>query len=344
MLRFRQILCLLFMTLVLAQPVLAEVPAEEIVTAVYTVTDFPVDKSPRYNRTENLSWLYSLITAPLYSISDSGYQPCLASDLPEDVTAQYAGTFSVPADAERGYAFRIRLRSDACWEDGVSITAEDVAYSIRGLFQQEDTANDWLFLSNAAGIQSGRQKAGSEIVSLGQLGYSSVSQAWNAGHREFFVDTEGFWGLDHGWKSVSDRIRLRDTAMPGGVDEYFITPCYIYNCYLISGAANSREQDRFIGTYAAAGEKMTIEDLGLIVTGSNELVLILQDPATPSALCRYLQPLLLSRSDMAPGLSCGPYQITHTGADQMILEPNPNWIGAADPRGYDRILCQKIGT
>ena len=344
MLRIRKILCMLLLALMLAQPVFAEPPVEEIVTAVYAVTDFPVDESPRYHRTEDLAWLYSLITAPLYSIGKDGYQPCLAASLPEDVTAQYAGTASVPAYAARGYAFRIRLRDDVCWEDGVPLTAADVANAIRALFQKEETVNDWLFISNAAGIHSGKRKAGGEIVSLQDLGFDRVSQAWNAGHREFFVDTEGFWGLNYGWRSVSDRIRMRDTAMPGGVDEYFITPSYIYNCYLIEGAASSREQSRVVGTYATAGEKMTIDDLGVLVTGNQEFVLILQDPTTPSTLCRHLENLLLFREQMPEGLSYGPYRITQTSSDRMVLEPNPNWTGDADPRGYDRILCLKIGT
>ena len=344
MLRIRKMLCLFLMALMLAQPVIADAPVREIVTAVYAVTDFPVDESPRYQRTEDLAWLYSLITAPLYSMEQEGYVPCLAAALPEDVTEQYAGTFSIPAAAQRGYAFRIRLRSGACWEDGTPITAEDAAYSIRALFRKEETAKDWLFLANAEGIRSGKRKVGGDIVSLKELGFYRVSEAWNAGHREFFVDTDGFWGLGSGWKSVSDRVRIRDTAMPGGIDEYFITPSYIYNCYLIEGTSGSREQSRFVGVYATAGEKMTIDDLGVLVTDDGALVLILQDPATPSVLCRYLEDLLLCREQMESGLSCGPYHITQRDDNCITLEPNPHWTGAPDSRGYHRILCQKIGT
>ena len=59
---------------------------------------------------------------------------------------------------------------------------------------------------------------------------------------DFYLDTEGFWGLGGGWKPISDRIRLRDFAMPGGLDEYFVSPAYLYRYYLMDGAINNRDQ------------------------------------------------------------------------------------------------------
>ena len=55
----------------------------------------------------------------------------------EDVTAAYAGNpkYSVPEDAESGYAYKITLREDLKWDDGTPIKAKDFVYTMK---QQED--------------------------------------------------------------------------------------------------------------------------------------------------------------------------------------------------------------
>lgn len=59
----------------------------------------------------------------------------MAAAAPEDVTADYAGneTYGIPADAKEGYAFKIQLRKDACWEDGTPINADTYVYSWKQL-------------------------------------------------------------------------------------------------------------------------------------------------------------------------------------------------------------------
>lgn len=59
-----------------------------------------------------------------------------AKDL-EDVTETYAGDpkYSVPADATKGFAYKITLRDDLKWDDGTPIAAKDFVYTMK---QQED--------------------------------------------------------------------------------------------------------------------------------------------------------------------------------------------------------------
>lgn len=54
-----------------------------------------------------------------------------ASAAPVDVTSEYAGNekFGVPADAEKGYAFKIDLRKELTWDDGTPINADSYIYS-----------------------------------------------------------------------------------------------------------------------------------------------------------------------------------------------------------------------
>lgn len=351
MLHLRKALCIFLMALMLAQPVFAEAeastesptvpPEPDIVTAIRTVERIPIDFSPL----SAPEWLLEMTTAPLYTLSEDGtWTPVLAQSLPEDATADFAGTYGIPPDAQRGYAFRILLNKDARWEDGIPITADDYISSIETLFYQEKTAKDWLFLAGAGDIRSGKLRSGSNIISLRESGFSSVREAWGAGYTEFFVDTDGFWGLGGGWKSVSDRIRLRDYAMPSGLDEYFVTPAYLYNNYLMNGAQSSHYQDRFIGIAQTPGKKLTIDDLGLIKLSDYELVLILEEPSTASTLMQRLEPLYLFRELNNAFISYGPYRVTSATHNDILLEPNPNWLHGPDPRGYDRIFCQKIGS
>ena len=352
MLHAKRFFCLLFAMMLLVQPVFAGEAASEPVqpdirTAVKSMQSLPATISPMTPSTEEKVFLRSLTSVPLYTVTGDGiWEPVLAAALPEDVTAAHHGTFGIPSGAQRGYAYSITLQENACWEDGTAITAEDILFSVRKLFENESTAGDWLFLSGAAAIRDGKQHPGSEIVSLREAGFSSVTAAWNAGYTDFFVDTDGFWGLGNGWKAVSDRIRLRDFAMPDGLDEYFVTPAYLYRSYLMDGAISSRQQPDFIGVWSVPGKVYDMDDLGILATGEKELVLLMQKPITARTLMQKLESLFLLRSgeDADTLLSYGPYRIASADPEEILLERNHNWWGEADSRDYHRILCRKIGS
>ena len=355
MLHLRKAICLILLALTLAQPVFTETEAPttaptepivpDIVTAVREVENVPTKFGMFAPVTEELQWLRDLTSAPLYAMaSDGSWTPVLARALPEDVTKDYVNSYNIPADSSRGYAFRILLNGDARWEDGLFITAIDYIDSIQKLLSNKETSENWLFLANAAAIREGKMKSSSDVIPLKNAGFSSISEAWGAGYREFFVDTSTFWGLDGGWKSVSDRTRMRDYAMPGGLDEGFVSPAYLYNNYLMDGTEHHRYLSRFIGIAEKTNEPYTMDDLGLIRVNDYELIIIVQSPTTPSLLMQNLQKLLLFRADTAQYLSCGPYYMVSAAAGQIVLQPNPHWWRAPDSRGYDRIICQKIGT
>lgn len=346
MLHLRKALCICITALLLAQPVLAETTLPtgqeaDIVTALYEVENIPADFDSRTFP----DWLRNLTTAPLFSLNSNGnWTPVLASALPEDVTENHAGTYGIPGKAQRGYAYRILLNENACFEDGTPITAENYVNSIRALFEDSKTAGNLLFLANASAIRSGKHHPGSDIISLNDAGFTGIGEAWSAGYTEFYLDTEGFWGLGGGWKSVSDRIRLRDYAMAGGLDEYFVSPAYLYRYYLMDGAISSYYQTEFIGICRTPGEAMTIDDLGIVKVDDHEIILLLQEPLTPSTLMQKLETLPLFWDHHDSFLSYGPYRIVSATKNELLLEPNPYWYGSADPRGYDRIFCQKIGS
>jgi len=351
LLQLKKLLCPVLVILLLAQPVFAEteavteVPTEppepDIITAVLSVDEIPKSFSP----VSAPAWFQELIAAPLYAITEDGnWNSILARALPEDVTADFAGTYGIPTDAKRGYALRILLDSDALWEDGTFITADDYIFSIKALFSKEETSKKWLFLAGAADILSGKAHSGSEIISLREAGFANVREAWTAGFTEFFLDTDGFWGLGGGWKSISDRTRLRDFAMPGGLDEYFVSPAYLYNNYLMYGAQSNYYQNKFIGIRRTSDKKFTMADLGLLKVNDYELIIILEEASTTAMVMAQLDEPFLFRKEADRFLSYGPYRILSSDHTNLLLETNPNWWHAPDPRGYDRILCLKIGT
>ena len=324
MLHIKRALSIFIMALLLVQPVFAETaaptetaPEPDIVTAVYPLYEIPAGTT----------------SVSLYEWSDDAWNPVLADAEPKDVTGDFAGSYGIPSSALRGYAFSVTIRSDAVFEDGTPITADHFVAAIR-----EDFAENWLNLANAAAIHEEKNKPGTDIVSLKELGFSTVSEAWAGGYKDFFVDMDGFWGLTAGWRTLSDRTRFQDFAMPGGQNEGFVSAAYLYNTYLVDGAENSRFQRHFLGAAKRAGDRYTIDDLGLVKQDDRTFVLILQEPATASMMMAQLSDLFLS------GKSYGPYVLTSDTGNTLILEPNPHWWGEPDLRGYDRILCQKIGS
>ena len=349
MLHLRKAICLILMALLLAQPAAATeeatetAPQPDIVTAVRQMNEIPTDFGIYAEVTESLLWLRSLTASPLFAMNGGNWEPVLAAALPEDVTGEYAGSYSIPADAARGYAYRITLNSDARWENGKPVTADDCVSSIQALFSHEDTEKDWIFLANADAIRDGKVKPSRHITNLKEAGFSSITQAWAAGFREFFLDTDGYWGLDQGWRSVSDRTRVRDYAMPAGLDESFVSPAYLYHNYLLDGE-HRRFLPEFVGINEISGSAYNMDDLGLEILSQKEFVIILEDPATASTLMQHLEKLVVFPKNESSYLSCGPYRIVSATADELWLEPNPCWWGEADVRGYDRIFCQKIGT
>lgn len=274
--------------------------------------------------------LRSLTTAPLYTAADGEMVPCLA-ELPVDVTAEYAGNeiFGIPADAERGYAFKIALRSDVFWDDGRAVNSEDVLQTLQMLLE------DYNWICNARGYLQGWERPAESVVSLGEAGFDSVEAAEAAGYSRFYLDVEQFWGLDAGWESITDRTRIVDYAMPEGLSERYVTPAYLYRNYLAAGTSLSWYQRRFVGV-AQTKELLTLSDVGLLANGEFELVVITQEATTARTVAARLAQLQLYSENES---SYGPYRIISADADEILLERNACWQGNAAEYPADTLRC-----
>lgn len=69
-----------------------------------------------------------------YNETQDGYKmiPAMATDFPEDVTAEYVGQYGIK-EGDTAIAHKITLRDDLKWEDGTPITANDFIESAKRL-------------------------------------------------------------------------------------------------------------------------------------------------------------------------------------------------------------------
>ena len=115
-----------------------EAPEAPTYTFNRALAGFPSSWNPHRYADAADAELLSYLSAGLYAFdrskSGNGFRlaPCMAADLPADVTGELAGTFGL-TEGETKRAYAIPLRQDLCWQDGSPITAEDFVASARRL-------------------------------------------------------------------------------------------------------------------------------------------------------------------------------------------------------------------
>ncbi len=136
--------------------------------------------------------------------------PELAAEFPVDVTAAYAGnaTYGVPEGATEGYAWQVKMRENAVWEDGTPITAADVGYTLRqflspdmknyraSLFYQGGTA-----LANAEDYYNSDKAGGVKLTLAAEMGLATADLT--AGEDGQYADAAGGKACI-GWKKALD--------------------------------------------------------------------------------------------------------------------------------------------
>lgn len=324
---------------------------EKRIEGYYEIESIPGSWNPMGEPTEEAQLLLSLTADRLYVLSADGktLTASLAADLPQDVTAEFAGNYGIDENSSRGYAFRIVLDANARWEDGTPVTAGDLVFTLN---QHIDRDTLGMELANLQAFRSGAEKPDGEIISLRDAGFSSIEAAERAGYTAFYVDTEVFWGLTSGWVSINDRTRLKDSAIPSGITEMYISGAYLYDRYLRSGSPLSRYQAEFVGI-SASSELVQREDIGLIAEHDSSFVLILEVPTTAEALALKLSsfiPLRESKfaadyaTSTATYCSSGRWRIAAVTENTVELVPNEFYHGKTAGIEADRIYLKVIGT
>jgi ABC-type transport system substrate-binding protein len=178
---------LLLLLVSLMVPAMATENALVTEETVCRVGKLPAEWNPMDISTEESRLLLELTGDRLYSsAADGSILPSLAAAMPVDVTAQYAGdsAYDIPANAPRGYAFRIDLISDGKWEDGTPICAEDWLYTLQIMAR-----NGWEFpFANLEAYRTGAVRDAETVISLEQAGYASEAEARAAGITSFYLN------------------------------------------------------------------------------------------------------------------------------------------------------------
>lgn len=339
--------CVLLMILVLpvsatANPAPTLAPRME---GVLELSQVPESWSPLGQLNDDQRAILSLTSETLYRVDSQGQiQPAQAAALPQDVTAQFAGHYGIPKTAVRGYAFAIPLRDGACWDDGRALTAGDWTYTIEMLLKQDLLPLD---VANYHAYRQGETGPAAQIVSLEEAGYRSMEEAQAAGIRDFYVETNVFWGLDAGWLRTTDRTRLYDPAIPSGCEEMYVTPAYLFQTYLSNAGGLKYFQKEFVGVPAADGEPMTMADVGLMVW-EDQLMLVLQDRTTPSQLALALAPFYpipqgvkTERYGTAGYYTgCGEYRIVSVTKEEILMVPSSFWTGETADVELELVRCR----
>ena len=320
--------------------VLAASAADTNVVAVREMEGVPTSWSPLELKLEEQVFLQDLTGGGMFQVNhkDKFIKSDLASP-PEDVTVEYAGTYGVPENAVRGYAYRIMLNTGACWDDGTPITADDWLYSVHKMLESGNEST--LILANAASYRNG-EPHDPEIISLADAGYKSVAAAQEAGITDFYVDVENYWGLGDGWRPITDITRLKDHAITQGYKEMYVSAAWLYDQYLADERPYAYFQSEFVGI-AGEGIPLTLEDVGILKTGDYELVLILEEPEGETSLEMRLADFRLVREGCSyrsaeGSASYGPYRVKEVTSEGIRLEKNPNWWGESGQ--HEQILCR----
>ena len=326
------LLCLCILPVVAVSATEATEPTPII--GIYETNTLPKAWGPFADETDGKDLILDLTTVPFYNISQSGEFTASLAGMPEDITAEFEvdAKFSIPENANRGYVFSIDLNPNIYWEDGTKVTAADVQFTLRAYAQQQELN---ISIAGMDDFLQGVQKPSGDVVSLQKAGFSSKEEAEEAGYHHFYLDMTHFWGLDAGWVSIYSRTVYHDRAIPTGVNEMYITPAYLYRQNLRDGAHQDHLQNEFIGI-AADTIPMTENDLGMVAEDDHQLILILEEPTTVTALAAELSGLVIVKEDrfglgygssVPSYCSYGPYQVTAFNPREIILQPNEAWQG-----------------
>lgn len=297
--------------------------------------------NPLSEMTAEKEFLLEMTSGRLYRVENGAVTPSMAAAMPVDVTADYAGSFGIPADAVRGYAFSIDLNEKACWEDGAAITAADWLFTLETYMEAGKCYVNFAGDRDAPSAES--------VISLEEAGFATVSQAKEAGFAYFYVDITRFWGLEGGWQPVEDRTRFRDYAIPSGMDEFFVTPAYLFARYLAEGRAYERWQWEMIGVSTETARE---QEPAFFETGTHQITLILSEPTTATALAldvmdfRPLRESVWSAeyaTSVADYSACGPYRVTTVEQGLIELVRNENWFGSRQSEDPEFIRCKALG-
>ncbi len=286
-----------------------------------------------------------------------GYKliPAMAADYPVDVTAAVKAEhpeFNIPADATSGYAWSVKLRDDLKWDNGDPITAQDFVDSLERVLRGEllnyrapDYYDGSYVVVNAdkyslQGTTSARPigKPITEFLETGTVDELYVD-CWSFWGAEGYVDAEG--NECPQWVPVTD-----ETVYGENVGDAF-TGKDLYAYFAPGGDYEGYAPD-YLATMVTYEDNIPFSDVGLYVSGDNELTFVYRNAVDGFYLMTYAMSVPLVKIDLYDSLlaenegvwsstyntnletcaSYGPYKVSDYQMDKsMHFVKNENWYG-----------------
>ena len=293
---------------------------------VYTYRDSmaatsDMDWNPHTWNTNEDSTILDMMTIGFYGFymneDRTGYAilPEMASEFPEDVTAEYVGQLGVK-EGDSAKAWRIRLNPDAKWDlpqaaqdflkektgsdelEKLDINADTYIYSM----QQQ--LNPKMLNRRADSYYAGTLTVynAKNYLYGGKTAYDLIegsAEDLMAEGREVYLDMD-FWGLIGAsdaegnaapqYIAVTDETLYRDEAVEEGQDEDWVSAKYLFDNYLAAGQSYESYQGEYLYTADIAPETAW-EDVGIRKIDDYTIDLIL---ATPMEEATFYLPYNLS--------------------------------------------------
>lgn len=318
-------------------------------------------------------------TTPFYSmeINDTkdGYifVPSAASEMPEDVTSEYAGseTYGVPSDATEGYAYKLALNEKLCWEDGTPITADDYLYTMQQ-YLNPDMKNfrASTFYDGTSSLANAKEYYNGSSFTYSNMNADGVSlDSLVKGDDGVYTDENGNTAY-LGWTAI-DNYWLGGYALIDWADYFDADSCELLNSLVNEdgyvpltdesrACVESVISDSWGDAFDAycfiykQGEAIDFDQVGIVKNDDYSLTLIFSKQVSETDLCSAVA-IELVKEDLyeqykkdAGGLtkssygtsaeafmSYGPYRIVSYQADkEMILTKNENWYGYQEGEYY----------
>lgn len=290
--------------------------------------------------------------------------PEMASEMPVDVTSEYVGKYNIPEDATEGYAWKVALNKDACWEDGTPITAHDYEYTLQQFLNPEmknyrasSFFSGTTALANAQGYYGGGElpvfdsEAGSYADVADSDMFVSVSdnvpffgegslESYYEGYADNYKDADGNdlyevlkAACGEGKTALTDELKAALTTIATNFGD------------------DRAEAYKEFCTYVDSNSAASWDEVGFIVDDDYTITFVFTSPNTLFNTCYGLTSVRLVKEDLYEAnkvqtgaivkskygtavdkyASYGPYKIESFQEDkQMKFTKNENWYGWND--------------
>lgn len=290
-----------------------------------------------------------------------GYKliPAMAADYPVDVTAEVKAArpeFNIPEAATSGYAWSVKLRDDLKWDDGTPITAQDFVDSLERVLRGEllnYRAAD--YYDGSYVVVNADKYSLQGTTSFKGLGMTVAAYLEQGGKVEdLYIDAYTFWNCDESYTDadgnpLSQYVSVLDETVYGeAVDDAF-SGKELYDAYFAPGAEYESKAGDYMGTMVEYEADYPMSNVGLYVSGDNELTFVFRNALDGFYLMTYgMSTTYLVKTDLydsclteregvwssnynssvETSASCGPYKLSDFQRDKsMHFVKNENWYG-----------------